>query len=137
MTKLAAKVPDAVKTVVSTTQDRATVWYARPRALGTIEFRKNYWFTADGGRFVSSRDAMEYLIKLYELETVAARLPTPTQIALAKPAPAPKPAPTETPVAPPVRTGASLDRLQDPFVKELIEYLRRTPEVQALLGRTP
>lgn len=41
-------------------------WYAKPVSLGLITNRSGYWYTADQMRFVSSRDALEYLIRIYE-----------------------------------------------------------------------
>lgn len=111
MTKLAAKVPAPVKTVVSTEKHVADVWYAKPRNLGRIVFRNHAWFTTDGMRFASSRDAMEYLIRL--VDGLPADVPPKRAAASAG--------------APPVRLSA------DPFVRDLIEYLRAHPDVSRLL----
>lgn len=119
MAKLAKKVPLAIKTVVSIAKDQAEVWYAAPSCLGTIDYQNGYWYTKDGMRFVSGRDAMEYLIKLVEvsrphyLPTKA--LPVPT-IKPEAPAPA-KPVPT----------------VKDSFVNEILVYLSNHPEVKQLL----
>lgn len=68
MAKLAQKKPEAIKTVVSIGQDHAEVWYARPISLGRIDYQGGYWYTVDKMRFISSRDAMEYLIRMHDLK---------------------------------------------------------------------
>lgn len=64
--KVATNVPQAIQVPVYVTQTQYEIWYAKPLSLGKIDYRGNYWYTADGGRFASSRDAMRYLIRLYE-----------------------------------------------------------------------
>lgn len=72
--KVANKKPKEVKSPVRITDDKYELWYSRPVCLGAIEKRNGYWYTADGMRFVSSRDALEYAIRLTEAGgTLAAR----------------------------------------------------------------
>lgn len=66
---IALKKPNAIKTVVSTGKHTAEIVYAKPVTLGTIVYENKYWYTQDRVRFVSSRDAMEYLIKMHEAGT--------------------------------------------------------------------
>lgn len=54
------------KAPVQVTQDIYEIWYSKPMSLGNVQRQGVYWYTADGMKFRSSRDAMEYLIKLYD-----------------------------------------------------------------------
>lgn len=64
--KIARKVPQIVKSPVYVTDDCYELWYGRPVSLGRINKRGDYWYTVDGMRFMSSRDALEYLIRITE-----------------------------------------------------------------------
>ncbi len=61
--KVAAKKPESFQTVVYVTKDQYEVWFSKPQSLGKINNRNGYWYTADGMRFVSSRDAMYYIVR--------------------------------------------------------------------------
>lgn len=108
MAKLAQKKPEAIKTVVSIAQNHAEVWYARPLALGRIDYQNGYWYTLDKMRFVSSRDAMEYLIRMHDLkergETPAPVRAAATAVNIEKPVSKKKTVPTvAVPPLPPSR----------------------------------
>lgn len=64
--KIASFAPEAIKRPVYVTNDIYEIWYSKPVSLGKIHNVKGYWYTADNMRFVSSRDAMEYLIRMSE-----------------------------------------------------------------------
>lgn len=64
---VAKKKPGLLKCPVRITHDSYELWYARPRSLGVINKRNGYWYTEDGMRFVSSRDALEYRIRIVEV----------------------------------------------------------------------
>lgn len=136
MSKLAYKVPATVRTVVSIQKDLAEVWYSKPMSLGRIEYRDGYWFSVDGMRFMSSRDAMEYLIRMYELRTNGT---SPEPIvqgrAIAVPVEAQDQASPKRSTDSPMRTKIVRKKtgIQDPFVSELLQYLRSHPEVQKLV----
>lgn len=74
--KVADNRPAVVKSVVRITDEQYEIYYAKPQCLGKINKRGGYWYTIDGMRFVSSRDAMEYLIRLGEV-AMTQRLPAP------------------------------------------------------------
>lgn len=65
--KVAIARPKASRTPVYVTKEKYEVWHSVPLCLGEIEKKDGYWYTKDGMRFVSSRDAMEYLIRLDHL----------------------------------------------------------------------
>lgn len=67
MTKIATKKPDAQVRPVYVTDSEYEIWYSKPQSLGRIENRKGYWYTADGRRFASSRDAMGYLVHILDI----------------------------------------------------------------------
>lgn len=67
--KVAESRPQVVKSVVRVTDEKYELYYANPKCLGTINKKGGYWYTADGMRFVSSRDALEYFIRLGEVAT--------------------------------------------------------------------
>lgn len=60
--KVASKKPATIQSPVYITSDVYEIWYAEPVSLGRILKKSGYWYTQDGMRFVSSRDAMRYLI---------------------------------------------------------------------------
>jgi hypothetical protein len=130
MAKLALKVPAPIKTVVSVEKDVAEAWYSAPRNLGRLEYRGSYWFTQDGKRFVSSRDALEYLISL---EHAKAGIDIPIIV----------PRMLKDKVKKEVRTrkqGAtksepSAGPTKDTWVNELIAYLLEQPEMLAALEK--
>lgn len=68
MAKLSQKAPDTFKTVVKLDSTTAEVWFCPPISLGIIQYKDNCWFTKDDMRFMSSRDAMEYLIKIHTMD---------------------------------------------------------------------
>lgn len=65
--KVATTAPVPVKSPVRITDEKYAMWYARPVNLGEITKQGNYWYTSDGMRFMSSRNALDYLIKIREL----------------------------------------------------------------------
>jgi hypothetical protein len=69
MGKFAKKAPSTVKSVVEVKgeKDHAMAWYSKPLCLGRIDLRNGHWYTQDGKRFISSRDAMDYLITIHEM----------------------------------------------------------------------
>lgn len=91
--KVARQTPKAIKSPVYVTEDQYEIWYCEPRSLGKIDKRGGYWYTRDGMRFVSSRDAMEYLIRMQphrsevapiRQEMVKSELPTKKPLAAVK-----------------------------------------------------
>lgn len=62
--KVANKRPLEQKSPVRITSTKYELWYSKPRLLGVIEKKGKSWYTADGMRFISSRDALEYLIRI-------------------------------------------------------------------------
>lgn len=64
--KVSRKVPDVTKRCVATTREQYDCWYSKPTNLGAIKYKAGYWWTVDHMRFVSSRDALEYLIRIYD-----------------------------------------------------------------------
>lgn len=64
--KVAQQAPEVTKRPVYVTSEIYEIWYSKPLSLGKIQNIKGYWYTADQMRFVSSRDAMEYLIRMTE-----------------------------------------------------------------------
>jgi hypothetical protein len=65
--KIASKKPANVKSPVRVTDTRYAMYYARSVFLGHINRDGNYWYTEDGMRFASSRNALDYLITLRDL----------------------------------------------------------------------
>lgn len=136
--KVARKKPEVVKAPVYVTADKYEIWYGNPRSLGTIDNRGGYWYTADGMRFMSSRDAMEYLIRIFELshkttspavtipdvvrkeaaaKVVASKKKIVKRAGASSLAAQPKPAPS------PVVTGDAA------IMKEILNVFRRHPEL--------
>lgn len=68
--KIASKKPNTIQQVVYVTNEIYEIWYAKPASLGKIHKRGGYWYTTDGHRHVSSRDAMHYLISHTTTEVV-------------------------------------------------------------------
>jgi hypothetical protein len=66
--KVANKKPEISKSRTYVTQDCYEVWYSKPVSLGQINKRNGYWYSADGHRFLSSRDATDYLVKLRDMQ---------------------------------------------------------------------
>jgi hypothetical protein len=62
--KVANKALEVSKRPVRITDDQYEIWYSKPISLGKIDKINGYWYTSDGMRFISSRDAMEYLIRV-------------------------------------------------------------------------
>lgn len=69
------KVPAPFKCPVEIAKDKYEMWYSKPVNLGTIENRGGIWYTEDGMKFVSSRDALEYLSTLHDLDLSVATAP--------------------------------------------------------------
>lgn len=63
------KVPEIVKAPVYVSDTQYEIWYSKPVSLGKVDKIGSYWYTLDGMRFRSSRDAMEYLIRMHETGT--------------------------------------------------------------------
>jgi hypothetical protein len=157
MGKFAKKPPSVIKSVVEIegTKEHATVWYAKPVCLGRIDLRNNQWFTQSGSRHISSWDALERLIELYELGALEAlQPPEPRAIPIPDlipdvPAPSPTPTPAPTPrvvpqkkeVAPSVSpkkkpkvekkaTGSNTVSMQN-----MLNDLLKRPDVLAMLAK--
>lgn len=64
--KIADKIPRTVKRPVRIKEDEYHLYYSKPVNLGKIMKKGIYWYTEDGMRFVSSRDALEYRIRVVE-----------------------------------------------------------------------
>lgn len=64
VTKIANKKPAELRRPVRINKMKYELWYCKPEMLGEINRRGPYWYTEDGMRFLSSRDALSYLIKL-------------------------------------------------------------------------
>lgn len=125
--KLAKKTPTTVSTVVSTSKNTASVWYSKPVNLGQIDYEDGYWYTRDRMRFMSSRDALQYLVRVHELGGVIHLPPLATV-----PAPVQK---RSTSSAVPAATTPIRTTVRDQFVQEILDYLRGHPEVRELLDR--
>lgn len=82
--KIASKQPQAIKSNVYVTNEIYEAWYAAPKSLGKIHKRGDYWYTEDGHRHASSRDALNYLISHTTVE-VATNVPKGGKIPEAKP----------------------------------------------------
>lgn len=63
---IAKKVPGVYKSPVYVSDTQYEIWYAKPKSLGFVDKIGSYWYTLDGMKFRSSRDAMEYLIRMQE-----------------------------------------------------------------------
>lgn len=91
MTKIATQVPQTLCRPVYVSDSVYEVWYSKPVSLGCIHYKGDYWYTSDGQRFVSSRDAMSYMLRTGKMElpvnlqSKAHAMPIPE-----RPAPAPK-----------------------------------------------
>lgn len=160
--KIAQKKPAVVKSVVRGVDGSYEAWYSKPISLGPVFNRGGYWYTQDGMRFVSNRDALEYLIRRYDAAApVSTEVPEGRAVDIhteavrktQKPAAAEKYRPKTVaskkivgatkdpnPVVPSKDTKKqvegskpSLVQTNDPFIRELLEYLRHSPEVQKIL----
>lgn len=100
MTKIATKKPEVQCRPVYISQDVYEVFYSQPKSLGKIRMKGGYWYTEKGERFVSSRDAMGYMLRMSHL-SIPANLQTK---ALSKPVPPPRP-PELKPIPPRVLPG--------------------------------
>lgn len=60
------KPPKPVKSTVFVTNTKYEVWYAKPVSLGYVTYANWKWHSPDGTTFLSSRDAMRYMINLYD-----------------------------------------------------------------------
>lgn len=69
--KIAEKPPVERKSAVKITQTCYELFICPPVSLGTINKKGDYWYTADGMRFISNRDAIEYLKKGWEHQQAA------------------------------------------------------------------
>lgn len=139
--------PALVKRPVYVNATTYELWFSKPIMLGQIKNVDGYWFTSDGMRFVSSLDALDYCIRIYELGGSAAEVPpTPQQKTVTKstdldeieklPAPAPV-APKKEPAVPeakklPVRkivgaTAVGPDKT-DTMYKKFLEFMRQSGE---------
>lgn len=120
MTKHATKVPKETKSILTLSDSHAEVWYAKPIPLGKIDFRNGSWYTRDGMRFGSARDAMNYLIKLSEVgKTVTDPTPVATKVETESEAPKVK---AKTIRAAPSKAPSAL-------TKEVIDFIKAHPEV--------
>lgn len=63
---IAKRVPESVGVPVWSGENEVEIYYSRPVNLGKVNRVGSYWYTVDGRRFTSSRDAMAYLVALYE-----------------------------------------------------------------------
>lgn len=64
--KITRERPKATKVPVFLTEDCYEMFYCRPLNLGKITKQNKYWYTEDGMKFMSSRSALEYLIRIWE-----------------------------------------------------------------------
>lgn len=131
--KVASTQPKVVKSPVRITDTKYSMWYAKPINLGEIEKRGDYWYTADNHRFMSSRDALDYLIAIHEAKQGNAVPParhTPSE-KIAEKRTQRKQVVAEITVAPtPMPRRRATD---DAFIGELIEYLAEQPSAKGLL----
>lgn len=58
------KKPTEVKKPVYINDNCYELYYSKPVNLGRITKQGKYWYTEDGLRFISSRDALNYLVNL-------------------------------------------------------------------------
>ena len=65
--KIARKVPVAQKCPVRINDTKYALYSLKPVLLGEIVREGNYWYTADGMRFVSSRNALDYLQRIRDM----------------------------------------------------------------------
>lgn len=78
---IAKRVPESVGVPVWSGENEVEIYYSRPVNLGKVNRVGSHWYTVDGRRFTSSRDAMAYLVALYE----AGVEPTPQEVATPEP----------------------------------------------------
>lgn len=62
--KVTTAKPAEIKTPVKLTETRYELYFSRPIMIGVINRVGGLWETADGSRFISSRAALDYLVKL-------------------------------------------------------------------------
>lgn len=60
------KAPAPIKAPVKVTETTYAMWYAKPVNLGHIQNKGGVWVTEDGYKFISSREALEYLATLHD-----------------------------------------------------------------------
>ncbi len=77
--KVANKRPATIESPVRVTENKYEMWYGRPVFLGLIEKKGQNWYTEDGMRFVSSRDALRYLSGRYETGSLTPLKPSPAR----------------------------------------------------------
>lgn len=65
--KVSKTVPKAWRGPVKVSSTCYELWALTPSKLGEINKVSNYWLTKDGVRFISSRDAADYMLKLNTL----------------------------------------------------------------------
>jgi hypothetical protein len=68
MSKIMKKQPTAWRGPVRINDSKYAIWVSIPLKLGEINKSGIYWVTPDNMRFVSSRDAAEYMLKMYEVD---------------------------------------------------------------------
>lgn len=131
--KIANQKPVAMKRPVYVTDDKYALYYARPVMLGEITKGKSgYWFTADGLRFASSRDALEHLIVKFELEH-----PLPEQYRVQQDAPAVAPAPVKQKGATAAKKKAKPIRTPEVVLSEADKAVLRRVFPQLFKGDLP
>lgn len=67
---ISRKAPELVQAPVRVSRDRVEIWYSKPKSLGYVDKIGSYWYTVDGGKFRSSREAMRYLVKLEDMGVI-------------------------------------------------------------------
>lgn len=65
--KVAQKKPIEIKSAVYVSATKYELWHSKPVKLGEINRDGNWWYTEDGMRFASNRDALEYCVRVSEL----------------------------------------------------------------------
>lgn len=133
---VANKKPTAIKQPVRVTETKYEIWYGQPISLGEINKDRGNWYTQDGMRFVSSRDAMEYLIRIRDAREQVASKPIAAQVQAleAKLAPAKSSAPVSTkPAAKPTRVVKAVATKQKITIPAQVPVMQNHPAFQEFL----
>lgn len=127
--KVATKKPTVTQVPVYVTDEKYEIWISEPASLGTVDKVKGYWYTIDGMRFVSSRDAMRYLVVQHMAGTKL--IPAPRREPTPKVERSPlksvasverKGATTETPAPMPMGEGISINQ-NHPLFEAFLDFI--------------
>lgn len=74
MSKISKHPPKLWRGAVKVSANQYDLWALVPTKLGTIKREGLYWLTEDGMRFINSKDACDYMLKLKGLKPVIIEL---------------------------------------------------------------